>query len=305
MEFTGLFPAVVTPFLDDLRVDHSGIAKLSRSLLEGGGVSGLVANSNAAEVWALSIEEQAACVRTMKDEAGDGVPVVSGLAPRSLGEGKRTLDAVQSAGADGVLVMPLPEWAIGMDPAAAVRYHEELSRESSIPLVAFQVPRSSAASYSSELLAQIVRVPGVSAVKEAVWDLTRYARDIRATRDADPSVRILSGIDEFVFDTLQIGADGMLLAIGCLMAPELDEIHRLLKHGDLPAARDRNDQVQPLLTGLYGPEAFGKRHATLKACLYELRLIDSPLVRPPATVVRRVPDGLRAALTEFQNAKRA
>lgn len=299
MNFEGLFPALVTPFDIDYRIDNESLERLVKRLIETKGVAGLVCNANAGEIWSLSEKEQVSLIKTVRSYVGTNFPVISGLIGTSLTETSNRLDSFQKAGADAVLVFPLPEWFVGIDPDVPVRYFKALGAETTIPLIVFQYPAKAGAAYSADILKELVTIPQIAAIKEAVWDINRFSKEVHVIRSTNPKVKILSGIDEFIFESLCIGADGMLLAAGCLIPSQLVGLFGAIKRGDLEEARLVADNLAAILHELYGVRPFARRHARLKWCLNYLGVLKTHAVRFPSISVEDNGNRLRKCLHEI------
>ena len=71
IEWTGVLPAITTPFAKDGSVDHAGLrANIER--LMGLGCTGVVSAGCTGEFWALTAAEKADVYRTTVETIGDG-----------------------------------------------------------------------------------------------------------------------------------------------------------------------------------------------------------------------------------------
>ena len=73
-DFRGVYPALTTPFRDDLSLDADGLARLTEVVI-GDGVHGLVVNGCTGESWALTNDERATVFRITVEAARGRVRV--------------------------------------------------------------------------------------------------------------------------------------------------------------------------------------------------------------------------------------
>src|SRR5512145_452452 len=85
MIWSGLFPAVTTPFTPDLAVDHGFLSHHLERLLEGG-ANAFVMLGSLGEGATLTFEEKGAILETTVKAAGGRVPVVAGVPALATGE---------------------------------------------------------------------------------------------------------------------------------------------------------------------------------------------------------------------------
>lgn len=285
MKFAGLNAALVTPFDEDEAIDWGSLERLVAYLADGHQVPGLVTSVNAGEGWALSVAEQAQVVQTVRRTAGPDTAIIAGITGRGLQDCLAAVEATQKAGADALLVLPLPEWSLGADSDSVMAHFEEVARNSSVPVGVFQFPSVSPGHYSTALLADLVAIPNVALIKEAQWDNSLLAEEVDVMRTANPDISVLSGVDLHIYESLQPRLEGMLLAAGCIVPRQLMTMHAAIRQDRDAEARAEKDEIQPLLDLIYDREPFGRRHAWLKSCLHHLGLIDTPIMRRPAFTV--------------------
>ncbi len=76
----GVIPACLLPFTESLDIDEAAYRKHLRDLAGVDGISAITINGHAAEVHALTLDEQRKTLDTTTDEIGDRVPIVAGVA---------------------------------------------------------------------------------------------------------------------------------------------------------------------------------------------------------------------------------
>ena len=90
----------------------------------------------------------------------------------------------REAGASGLLVMPPHYWLrFGMEPEHVIDHFTAIGNAAQINLVVHVYPAWTKASYSSSLLAALVKLPYVTTVKIGTREMSKYDRDLAAIRD--------------------------------------------------------------------------------------------------------------------------
>ena len=126
--------------------------------------------------------------------------------------------------------------------------------------------------------------------------MNKYAADIKAIRDADPSKVILTCHDEYLLASMVQGVDGALVGFATFIPSLINDLWEAVKAGDLKRAMAIQDVITPLKDAVYGGgEPTGEAHARMKMGMYLAGVLDAPTVRPP-TEAPNEPRWLRCAL---------
>ena len=171
--------------------------------------------------------------------------------------------------------------ASAFGPSHVIEYFEAIA-ETGLDLVAHVYPAWTRASYSSATLAQLAKLPYVQAFKVGQRDMNKYAADIKAIRDANPSKVILTCHDEYLLATMVQGVDGALVGFATFIPSLINDLWEAVKAGDLKRAMKIQDVITPLKDAVYGGgEPTGEAHARMKMGMYLAGVLDAPTVRPP------------------------
>src|SRR5215207_637509 len=79
-KFTGIFPAIVLPYDDELNINEPELRSLASWLASVDGVSGIVCSGHAGEVASLDRGERKRVVQIVADEVGKKVHVFGAVA---------------------------------------------------------------------------------------------------------------------------------------------------------------------------------------------------------------------------------
>ena len=282
-DYKGILPAMQCPFHDDFSIDEEDLRQFTSWLVGHKGITGLVTNGHTGEVFALNADQRAEVTRIVADEAAGRVPVVSGICCESINEACEHAIQAGEAGASGLLVMPPHMWLrFGMRDSHVVDYFTAIGEASGLDLVVHVYPAWTRASYSCELLAELTRVPHIKVFKVGTREMNKYAQDVKAIRDADPAISVLTCHDEYLLPTMVQGVDGALVGFASFIPETITRLYDLVCAGDLHEAMALQMRINPLKDAVYGSgEPTGDAHARMKMAMYLAGRMKSPLVQPP------------------------
>ena len=300
--FRGILPAMQLPFRADGQIDEDELRRFARWLAGHPGIGGLVTNGHTGEVFALSARERAEVTRIVADTAEPLVPVVSGICCESIRESVEHAQMASDAGASGLLVMPPHYWLrFGMRDAHVLDHFEAISDAVDLNLIVHVYPAWTKASYSSDLLARLARVPNVTTFKIGTREMSKYERDIRAVRAANPACTILTCHDEYVLASMVQGVDGALVGFASFIPELLVDLFAAVCDGDLHRAMRIQERITLLKEAVYDTdEPSGDAHARMKAAMVMAGRLKSSATRPPTrppsnAQLARIGSALRAA----------
>lgn len=299
LNLRGIIPACVVTFDADGRFDEAQYRRYLQWLLPQGPVA-LAINADTGEGPHLWPNERERVLRVAVDEAGD-VPIVAGLSAmftaQAVEEGKRARDA----GARGLLMFPIPAYqGMPLDPSIPVAYHEAVAEGVGLPMIAFQLqPALGGVIFSEETLRRIAAIDNVVALKEASFDARLYLQTRRMIERLERPIELLTGDDNFIYESFVMGAEGALIGFGTLATREQVEMVELTRQGRWDEARAIWERILPLEEVVYGQPVRDYRART-KVALQLLGVIENTSMRPPLLPVAddevgRVRDALVAA----------
>lgn len=301
-QYKGILPAMQLPFSDDYSIDEGELRRFTGWLLSHEGIDGLVTNGHTGEVFALSAEERAEATRIVVEEAKGKLPVVSGICCEGINEACEHARLLVQAGADGALVMPPHMWLrFGMRHEHVIDYFKAIGESSGLDLIVHVYPAWSKASYSTELMVDLARLPHVKAFKVGTREMSKYARDITAIRNAEPGVTILTCHDEYLLASMVQGVDGALVGFASMIPEMIVDLYDAVKRGDLKEAMAIQIRINPLKEVVYGlGEPTGDAHSRMKTAMVLMGRLRSATVRPPIRqsdqeTVRRIEEVLEKA----------
>lgn len=240
-QWSGVLPAITTPFRADGSVDHAFLREHASRLVQAG-CTGIVALGSLGEGNTLSFEEKIEIVRSCREALGPSVPVVAGIASLSTGESVALAQAAQEAGADGLMV--LPPYVYRGDWRETEAYFSAVLRATSLSCMLYNNPIAYGTDVTPDQIAELARHANLHAVKESGGDVRRVSgiREVLGDR-----VAVLVGLDDMVVESVGVGARGWVAGLVNALPEESVRLFELAMSGDRERARALYEWFLPLL----------------------------------------------------------
>lgn len=240
--WTGVFPAITTPFHPDLTVDHDALAAHVTWMVDSG-CTGIVALGSLGESATLAFDEKVEILRTCHRAVGARVPIVAGVAGLSTAECVALARAAEGAGCEGLMVMPayvhVGDWketrahyaaVFGATPLSCMLYNNPLAYRTNVT--------------PAQLADLAAEHANLHSVKESSGDVRRVTeiREIMGDR-----VVIFAGIDDMILEAMAVGATGWIAGMVNAMPEESVRVFELAATGRWQEAMELYHWFLPLL----------------------------------------------------------
>jgi 4-hydroxy-tetrahydrodipicolinate synthase len=280
LDLRGIVPACVVTLDAEGRFDEAAYRRYLQWLLPQGPVA-LAINADTGEGPHLWPDERERVLRVAVDEAGS-IPIVAGLSASFTAQAVEEAKRAEGAGAAGLLVFPIPAYqGTPLDPALPVAYHEAIAMGCGLPLIAFQLqPALGGVIFSEETLVRIAAIDNVVALKEASFDARLYLATRRMVERLERPIDLLTGDDNFIYESFVMGAEGALIGFGTLATALQVEMVGLTRQGRWDEARAIWERILPLEEAVYAQPVRDYRART-KIALQLQGVIESTVMRPP------------------------
>ncbi len=275
--FTGLIPAMVTPFDERGRIDLAAAEAVIERFIAAG-VDGISALGSTGEFSHLTLDER-------KSFAGKTVRIVAGRVPLIVGVGSPgTRESVElarhaeEARADGVLVVAPFYWKVGEE--ALFRHFAAVAEAVSIPTLLYNLPLLTGVDLSPSLIARVARDhPNVTGLKDTVTEYSHTVSVLREVRPVRYDFSILAGFEDLILPSMLAGGDGSICGLANVAPDLFVGLVRSVRNGDLGEAAELHRRVLSLTAlASLGDTPLG----AVKLAMNVLGVPISPTVRSPA-----------------------
>ncbi|KAK6855261.1 hypothetical protein PG990_008441 [Apiospora arundinis] len=301
IDLRGLVPAPVTPFTKDGKVDYAAIQRLGSWLGSISGVKGLVVLGHAGEGTFLTQEEQLDVIRAFVKSVDNKIPIIAGITGEGTEVAALEAKRAKEAGAQAGLLYPSHGWLrFGYQEGAPQDRYKVVYEVSQLPLILFQYPDNTKATYSLQTMLDISAQPGVIAMKNGVRNMRRWDTEIPVIRRERPDLTILTCHDEYLLHTC-FDVDGMLVGYGNIAPEPLLRMIEAGKARDYVKARAVHDELLPLTKSVYHRGSHMEGTVALKHALVARGILEHATVRSP---LLPLPDGAEQEIhAAIQSAK--
>jgi 4-hydroxy-tetrahydrodipicolinate synthase len=289
VQLRGIIPPLVTPFVaGSEELDEAGLRAEIRALLDAG-VHGLTLCGSTGEGHTLSVDETVRCAEIGVEEAAGQVPVVVGIIRDSTREVIRYGQALSRVrGVDALQITPV-HYLFAPGPEGTYAYYADIGRAVGLPIVIYNVVPWN--TVSPELLVRLSEIPEVIAVKQSGGDIHKLAELLRTNGGR---LRVLTAVDDLLYPSLALGADGAIAAILTVLPDLAVALWDAVQRGDHATARALHERMLPVWTAINAPDMSARTKAAID--LRGRRV--GPPRRPLLPVNAAVRDQLASALAE-------
>ena len=233
-----ILTAIVTPFKADGSVDLERFRALASHLVENGS-DGLVVTGSTGESPTLSDDERFQLYEAAVDEVGDRASVVAGTGTYATEHSVHLTEQTHELGVDAFLVVT-PYY--NKPPVRGIVEHfKAVAAVTDRPIMAYNIPARVVLNLEPDAIAQLAEIPNVQAVKQANDDLDQARRIVELGLD------LYAGDDDLVFPFLQVGGAGGVCVHTHVVGPQVKEMVRLYRAGDVEGARALDEELRPSL----------------------------------------------------------
>ena len=231
-----ILTAIVTPFKRDRSVDLDAFRRLARHLVENGS-DGLVVTGTTGESPTLTDDERFSLYEAALDEVGDRATVVAGTGTYSTAHSVHLTDRAHELGVHGFLIVT--PYYNKPPPRGIVAHFAAIADVTDRPLVVYNIPGRVSLNLEPDTIAELAELPTVTAVKQANADLEQARAIVGLGLD------LYAGDDDLVLPFLELGGVGGVCVHTHVVGPQVAELVRRFRAGDLEGARALDEELRP------------------------------------------------------------
>jgi len=207
MNWSGVMPAMTTPFDTEMRVDHGFLAQHAAWQL-GNGCSGLVMLGSLGEGATLEHDEKVAILKTAVRVAGKA-PVVAAISSLSTSNAVQLAKEAEDAGCSGLMV--LPPYVYSSDWYEMEQHVSTVIGATRLECMLYNNPVAYKTDFLPEQIAELAAAhSNLVAVKESSADVRRVMaiRELLGDR-----LKIFVGVDDVLVEAVGAGAVGWVAGL--------------------------------------------------------------------------------------------
>ena len=279
-DFSGIFPAVITPMDKDFSIDLESFKKYLE-WLKCQNIDGFAINVDTGEGPLLTSDEKKLLLKTAKNVAGE-LKVIAGIISGSTESAVIEAKNAFSSGADAFLIFPNAAFrGKPQDSNLIYKFHEAIATETNTDIIIFNLQDDlGGALFTQETLKGLITIPQVKAIKEASFDISIFKSVKKFLNKQDKKISFLTGNDNFILESFLMGADGGLLGSCAQFTQWQVDCLKYVKNKQYEKALELSNLFQPLIDIIFMPPVRNYRART-KYSLKLQGIIPNDYVRPP------------------------
>src|SRR5438105_9883069 len=200
--WSGIYPAIVTHFRDDLSLDFPATLKHIDAMMAAG-IDGLVMLGTVGENCSLEYAEKLDVLRATVEQVAKRIPVLTGVAECTTRLACRFAADAAKIGCDGLMV--LPAMVYKSDPRETLAHFRSTATCGGLPVLCYNNPVTYGVDITPEMFAGMADEPLFVAIKESSDDVRRIT-DLKNT--CGDRYAIFAGVDDLALESLMLGATG-------------------------------------------------------------------------------------------------
>ena len=287
MDFSGIYPALTTPFAPDGSVSvpdlKHNIERYNRT-----GIAGYAVMGSTGESVLLSHGEWERVLIAVKESAATGKRLIAGAGMESTADTIQRTRIAAQLGYQAALVKTPHYYKPVYKPDLLITHYRRVAEESPIPVLLYSVPQFTGVTLEAPEVGVLAQHPNIVGIKESSGHVQRVA-EMAAATPAD--FQVLTGGGGVVLPSLVVGAKGAILAAASALPDQYSELYDLTRRGQLDKARELQ------LALLHISKVFGSEAgiAGIKFVM-DLRGYRGGLPRPPLLPIS---DALKQRLSQL------
>jgi len=241
IKWEGVFPAMLTPFTADDKIDFALFEKNVNAQVEAG-IEGLILGGSLGEGSTLDSEEKIQLLLYANEMVKGRIPVVLTIAEQATKVAVQLANDAQKNGADGLMILPPMRYKA--DDRETVEYFKTIANNTSLPIMIYNNPVDYKIEVTLDMCGELTDCPNIQYVKESTRDVTNITR---MRNRFGSRYRLFCGVDTLVMEELMLGADGIVGGLVDAFPKETVAIYKLVKAGMYKEALDIYRWFLPLL----------------------------------------------------------
>jgi len=283
----GLLLPIPTPFDQTGDVD-AGALRANIEQWNATGIAGYAVLGSTGERVHLDEREYLQVIKIAREAVPDDLTFIVGAGQQSTRGTVNEIKAAAAAGADGVLVITPHFYRAAITQNALVTHYTAIADASSVPVILYSMPALTGIRIEPETVAQLSDHANIIGFKDSAADIDKFAQTVQLVRGklspesvaAPDDFAILTGNGTVLHDALRAGADGGILAVGCV-APQLClEVIRAVQAGEHETAQLLQEKLTPLAQAVTTKYGIGGLKAGLDFIGYVGGPVRAPLPSP-------------------------
>ncbi|MDG5491707.1 4-hydroxy-tetrahydrodipicolinate synthase [Psychroserpens sp. SPM9] len=289
-KFHGTGVAIITPFNDDLSVDHHALANLVDFNIKNG-TNYIVICGTTGESVTITKQEKQAIIKTIIDANNSRVPLVLGIGGNNTSAVIEEIKATDLSQIDTLL--SVSPYYSKPTQEGIYQHFKAISEVSPVDIILYNVPGRTSSNMLPETTLRLANdFKNIIAVKEAGNNVHQY---LKLLRDKPDDFLIISGDDDLVLGVVLAGGAGVISVLGQAVPKQFTNMINLGLEGKAKAAYKIHFELMDLTSLIFSEN----NPAGIKAVLEALNLAKSTVRLPLVEATNELKEKVKIALQKL------
>lgn len=241
MKLQGIFPALTTCFNYDGALYKEkvflNIEKLNRVAL-----TGYVVCGSTGETPLLSVDERIQLMEWVREASAEGKTLIAGVGAESVPETVRIANRAAEAGYHAALTLtPFYYRAQMQQPETQALFFRAVADRSRLPILLYNIPQATGYDLPVDTIAELSHHPNIAGIKDSSGNMEKLNETVRSVK---PGFQVLTGAAGSIWDALEIGAVGAIVALANPLPYACVTIWEAFRMRDSDAGKDWQSRIQ-------------------------------------------------------------
>ena len=271
--FRGSWVALITPMVDQGKVDYDSLKRLVDFHLENG-TEGLVIMGTTGEAATLSFAEQMQVISAVCEQVKGLIAVIAGNGANATAEAVERTKALSALPIDGFLTVT-PFYNKPMQKGMVLHFNA-VAAATDKPVLLYNVPSRTGVDLLPETVAELAKTSNIVGIKEATGSMKRLT-ELQQLCPAD--FMLLSGDDASAAEFMLKGGHGVISVTTNIAPKQMAQLCHAALSGDV----EQTEAIDKTLQALHRDLFIEANPIPAKWALHRMALITSDEVRLPLT----------------------
>lgn len=273
----GIVVPLVTPLLNNEKLDVEGLERLVEHVVEGG-VSGVFVLGTTGESQSLGFSLREEMISRTAEILKERVPLLVGISDTSISDSIRLSKTAEANGAYAVVSAP-PYYFASAQPEL-IDFYENLIHQLGLPIFLYNMPTHTKVSFAPSSIKKLAEHEKVIGFKDSSAN-GGYFQSVMYEMRNRKDFSIFVGPEEMTGEVVLMGASGGVNG-GANMFPKLYvAMYNAAKEGNIERVRELQKLIMQVSTTIYNKGKYGSSYLMgLKCALSVLGLCSGELAKP-------------------------
>ena len=272
----GIIPPIVTPLINNNKIDEAGLEKLIEHLISGG-VHGIFLLGTTGEGAHLSYKLRKDFIKKSCSLIDNRIPVMVGITDTCIEGSLEIAEAAKSAGANAVVVAP--PYYVPITQIEMVEYLENLAPQLPLPFLMYNMPSCTKMHMTVDTIKKAKEL-GAIGIKDSSGDMAYFYSLIEEFKNS-PEFSIIAGSELFLPETITYGGHGAV-AGGANLFPRLFvDLYEASIAKDLEKIISLREKLFKIENSIYNIGSYSSRYIkSIKSALSAMGICNDYVAQP-------------------------